>query len=67
MAERVKLTEAGEPLHLMHHFGRKCDHCGRMLWPGMLGAAPRWTEDRAGWSAAADNCRQALKDQTNED
>jgi hypothetical protein len=49
-----------EPLHIMHSFGRKCDYCGRMTWPGMPGAAERVTDDRDEWNAAPDNCRAAL-------
>lgn len=56
--DRQELTTGGEPLHLMHSFGRKCAKCGRMTWPGMVESAARWTEDSEEWSAATDNCRR---------
>ena len=50
-----------EPLHLMHDFGRKCDRCGRMTWPGMPGSAPRYTWERSEWESAPDNCLSRTK------
>jgi hypothetical protein len=47
------------PLHLMHSFGRKCDRCGVMLWPGMEGSKTNYVEDAASYQASPYRCSLA--------
>lgn len=57
------MSETTERLHYLNQSGqpygstsRKCDWCGRMIWPGMQGSAKRWVESFEEWNNAKDKC-----------